>query len=160
MEKQVFKELSAKQLVCLLSCFTNINVSGDLKALYPQTKDEILKNIILDLNKDLQDYLMVEMQHLINTGSDYNIHYDLINLVMQWMDCENIEECKIFLSNLEKEKGIFLGEFVKALLKINNISSEMEKIAEVTGDMEFLSKLREIPSLTLKYVVTNQSLYV
>ena len=27
-------------------------------------------------------------------------------------------------------------------------------------DMEFLSKLREIPQLTLKYVVTNQSLYV
>jgi hypothetical protein len=103
---------------------------------------------------------MVEMQSLINTGSDYNIHYDLIDLVLQWLDCENITECKLFLFKLENEKGIFLGEFVKALLKINNISSEMEKIAEVTGDMEFLSKLREIPTMTLKYVVTNQSLYV
>ena len=58
------------------------------------------------------------------------------------------------------KKGIFLGEFVKALLKINNISSEFEKIAELTGNIAFLSKLREIPNMTLKYVVTNQSLYV
>ena len=36
----------------------------------------------------------------------------------------------------------------------------MEKVAEITGDMDFLSKLRDIPQLTLKYVVTNQSLYV
>jgi hypothetical protein len=59
-----------------------------------------------------------------------------------------------------EKKQIFLGEFVKALLKINNISSEFEKIAEMTGNISLLSKLREIPVMTLKYVVTNQSLYV
>jgi hypothetical protein len=58
------------------------------------------------------------------------------------------------------EKEIFLGEFVKAILKINNIASEMEKIAELLGDMNFLSVLKQIPQLTLKYVATNQSLYV
>ena len=36
----------------------------------------------------------------------------------------------------------------------------MEKIAEMTGNIAFLSKLKEIPGQTLKYVVTNQSLYV
>ena len=75
---------------------------------------------------------------------------------------ENLKayKAKIILQNLAYDKGIFLGEFVKALLKINNISCEMEKIAEMTGNIAFLSKLREIPNLTLKYVVTNQSLYV
>jgi hypothetical protein len=66
----------------------------------------------------------------------------------------------LVLQRLASEKEIFLGEFVKALLKINNIGTEMEKIAEMIGNIEFLSKLREIPNLTLKYVVTNQSLYV
>jgi hypothetical protein len=61
---------------------------------------------------------------------------------------------------LEQEKGIFLGEFVKAILKINNISSEMEKVAEGMGNMELLSKLKEIPVKTLKFVATNQSLYI
>jgi hypothetical protein len=71
-----------------------------------------------------------------------------------------VEDCKFLLQKIGEEKGIFLGEFVKALLKINNISGEMEKIAELIGDVEFLKKLKEIPTLTLKYVVTNQSLYL
>jgi hypothetical protein len=64
------------------------------------------------------------------------------------------------LQTLEAEKEIFLGEFVKALLKINTISCELEKVAEMIGNIELLSKLREIPQLTLKYIATNQSLYV
>ena len=60
MEKQIFRELTSKQLVCLLSCFTNINVPSEFKSLFPQTKDHVLKNIIVDLNNDLQDYLMMD----------------------------------------------------------------------------------------------------
>ena len=75
-------------------------------------------------------------------------------------ECENEVDCKSLLQQLGEEKEIFLGEFVKALLKINNISIEMEKIAELSGNVSFLSKLKEIPNMTLKYVVTNQSLYV
>ena len=96
----------------------------------------------------------------INTGSDYTIHYDLLNYVEEWTLCESEPECKLVLQKLGEEKEIFLGEYVKALLKINNIASEMEQIAEQTGNIEFLSKLKQIPGLTLKYVVTNQSLYV
>ena len=36
----------------------------------------------------------------------------------------------------------------------------MEKIAELQGRVDFLSVLRQIPGLIMKYVVTNQSLYV
>jgi hypothetical protein len=88
------------------------------------------------------------------------MHFDLVNYVSGWCDCESVEECKFFLQTLEAEKEIFLGEFVKALLKINTISCELEKVAEMIGNIELLSKLREIPQLTLKYIATNQSLYV
>jgi len=64
------------------------------------------------------------------------------------------------LQKMEQEKGVFLGEFIKALLKINNIASEMEGIAEAVGEIAFLSSLREIQFQTLKYVATNQSLYI
>ena len=100
------------------------------------------------------------MKYNVNTGIDYTIHFDLLNYVEEWCDTQSIEECKWVLQKLGEEKQIFLGEFVKALLKINNISAEMEKIAELTGNIAFLSKLKEIPAMTMKYVVTNQSLYV
>ena len=88
------------------------------------------------------------------------MHYDLLEYMGQWCDASSVEECKYMLQQLELGKGIFLGEFVKAVLKINNISGEMEKIAESIGNMELLSRLREISGLTLKFVATTQSLYI
>ena len=78
---------------------------------------------------------------------------------MDWCDAENEIQCKVILQKLA-EKNIFLGEFVKALLKINNVANELEKIAEMNNKIDLLQKLREIPSKTLKFVATNQSLYV
>ena len=88
------------------------------------------------------------------------MHFDLTDYVIKWCECENDIECKELLNEISIEKEVFLGEFVKAILKINNITSEMEKIAENLGDIELLSILKEVPIITLKYVATNQSLYV
>ena len=153
-------ELTSKQLVALFSCFTNIKVTDEFKDNIPKSDDDKDNKIVKDIQELYIEYYNKELVQNINTGFDYEIHFDLLNYVEKWCDCENVEECKFILQELGKNKGIFLGEFVKALLKINNISSELEKISEITGNIAFLSKLKEISNMTLKYVVTNQSLYV
>jgi len=160
LEDKSINNLSAKQLVSLFSCFTNISVEESVQEFTPYTDDKEIKEIICKVAQMYNDYEDNETNMGVKTGSDYYIQYDLLNYVNDWCGANCVEECKIVLQNLAYNKGIFLGEFVKALLKINNISCEMEKIAEMTGNIAFLSKLREIPNLTLKYVVTNQSLYV
>ena len=160
LEDNLINHLSSKQLVGLFSIFTNITVKDDLKDHSPKTDDNELHNIVKTVKKMYENYSIKETSLKINTGFDYNIHYDLLNYVEKWCDCKDVESCKLVLQQMDEEKQIFLGEFVKALLKINNISSEMEKIAEMTGNIAFLSKLKEIQNMTLKYVVTNQSLYV
>ena len=159
-QESELNELSSKQIVSLLSCFTNISVSDELKYNQPKCNDTQSKNTILLINDLYREYQQKEVENNIQSGLDYNIHFDLMEYVSEWCDCEKVEECKFILQKLANEKEIFLGEFVKALLKINNISCEMEKIAEMSGNISFLNKLREIPNMTLKYVVTNQSLYV
>jgi len=153
-------DLSSKQLVSLFSCFTNIRVLEDFKDNVPKSSDKTVNDKVKEVLELYEGYQKEELERNINTGFDYDIHYDLLNYVEEWCDCENVEDCKQILQKMAGEKEIFLGEFVKALLKINNIASEFEKIAEMTGNIAFLSKLREIPHMTLKYVVTNQSLYV
>ena len=160
LEDKLIDHLSSKQLVGLFSIFTNISVQDDFKDYSPKTDDNELHNIVKIVTKMYEDYSSKETSLKINTGFDYNINYDLLNYVDKWCDCQDVESCKIVLQEMDEEKQIFLGEFVKALLKINNISGEMEKIAEMTGNVAFLSKLKEIQNMTLKYVVTNQSLYV
>jgi hypothetical protein len=160
LEKKRLENMTSKQLVAVFSCFTNITTSEDKRALVPYSEDTEVQNTILELRNQYEHYLQVESETGMESGTDYNIHFDIISYVMDWCDAENTEECKLILQKMEHEKEIFLGEFVKALLKINNISCEMEKLAEQTGAIQFLSVLREIPVKTLKFVVTNQSLYI
>ena len=96
----------------------------------------------------------------INSGLDYLIHYDLVKYVLEWCACTNVNESKLVLQKLKEEKGVFLGEFVKAILKILNIANEMIKVCEAFGKISLLHKLKQIPDLVLKFVATNQSLYV
>ena len=160
LEENKLYDLTPRQLIGLFSCFTNVSVADDIKLILPRSDDAKTNQVVTEIRGKYDNFLKIEEQQRLNTGADYYMHFDLIDFAMRWCDCENVEDCKFLLQTLEGEKAVFLGEFVKALLKINNIASELEKIAEANGKIEFLSKLREIPTLTLKYVATNQSLYV
>lgn len=160
LEENKFDILDSKQLIGIFSCFTNVTVADEQKSLAPAYTNRDLQEIMGRVATLYDYYQDFETLKQVNTGIDYEMHYDLIDYTIAWAECESAPECKVVLQKLEKEKGVFLGEFVKAILKINNIASEMEKIAESIGNIALLSKLREIPALTQKFVATNQSLYV
>jgi superfamily II RNA helicase len=152
--------LSSKEMTELFGCFTNVVVPDDMKRLNYSEHNPNIANLLDIVNKNYEKYQDFENENRIDTGADYTIHYDLLGYLGEWYDASSAKECKLILQRVECEKGVFLGEFVKAVLKINTISNEMEKIAESIGNIELLSKLKEIPKNTLKYVATNQSLYL
>jgi superfamily II RNA helicase len=159
---QVLQSLTPTQLVCLFSCFTTVRVQEENIDRVPKSTNESLNTILLNIHKRYQEFHEKECDFRMNdnTEVEYNMHYDLLNYVATWCESTDVEHCKYLLQTMADEKQIFLGDFVKALLKINNISAEFEKIAEMTGNITFLNTLKQIPVITLKYVVTNQSLYV
>jgi superfamily II RNA helicase len=158
--EETLTQLNTVQLITVLSCFTNVNVSDDLKSFVPWGDDVLTIQTIKQITELLNIYSDIEATRKITTGADYSIHYDLIDYIFKWCSCQNIEECKIVIQLLHYEKDIELGDFIKALLKINNICSEFQKIGELTGNIKLLEILRDVPKLTLKYVATNQSLYI
>ena len=160
LESNELNKLSSIQLAALFSCFTNVTVADELVSLHPQSNDPEVNAFVQTVKTMYDEYQDFEHQNQMITGVDYSMQYDLIDYVAKWSAAESAPECKQILQQLLEEKGIFLGEFVKAILKINNISSEMEKIAESIGNMELLQRLKEIPNNTLKFVATNQSLYL
>jgi len=159
-ESGSLNKFTASELVGILSCFTNVSVSEDKKALMPASSNPNIKSCIEKIHSMYNMQLQIELDNNINTGFDYSMHFDLIDYSVKWCDCASDVECKALLQEIALEKDIFLGEFIKAILKINNITAEMEKVAEMIGDIEFLSVLKQVPGLTLKYIATNQSLYI
>jgi superfamily II RNA helicase len=158
-ENNVLTNLNATELIMVFSCFTNVNVPEDKRSINNDYKSLglILNNSI---KSNFDKYMEIESYSNFKTGMDYKMHYDLMPYMEEWIDAKSEEDCKMILQRAEQEKDIFLGDFIKALLKINNIVFEMETIAQIIGNIPFLYELNQIRSLTLKYVVTNQSLYV
>ena len=155
-----FSNLTAPLLVGLFSCFTNINVTDDIKMVYPEAYSYSLNSVTLNIKNLLETYEAIETKEQVDSGSNYDIQFDIQKEMIDWTYCENEEDCKKLIHTIKMEKNISLGDFVKAILKINNIAAEMEKICEITNNLILLEKIKQIPSLTMKYVVSNQSLYL
>jgi superfamily II RNA helicase len=154
-----FDNSSAEDLVSIFSCFTNITVPEEKKQLIIPDSD--VTNHLKQIKEMYDTYQKNECYLQVDTGFNYdNFHFDLLQFMPQWCNTSNYQETKWILQEIALHKEIFLGEFVKAVLKINTIASELENIAQQINDLSLLQKLREIPRLTMKHVVTNQSLYI
>ena len=155
-----FKLMTPIEIAGFISCFTNIKVKEEIQAYRPVTASNIVNEITTLADEYIKKYGNMENQYGIYTGENYEINFDIQQQIINWCNAENEEECKEIINELKIEKKLFLGDLVKAILKINNIVTEIENICETTQDIALLEKIKQIPSLTLKYVATNQSLYI
>jgi superfamily II RNA helicase len=157
---KTFDSFSACEIVGILSCFTNVKVSDDKKSVMPACENRKVKQLLKEIHDSCNTFIDLEAKNGINTGTDYTLIFDLTDYMIQWANCESEPECKFLLQQMSQEKDIFLGEFVKAILKIAAIAVEISAVAELIGDMDLLQKCKEVPELLQKFVATNQSLYV
>jgi len=151
-----------KEIIGIFSCFTDVKVAQELKTDIIPNIQASMKMILIEMKEESLKYQQLETDAAINTGIHYEdiFMYDLLEFSMQWCDCETEEQCKYFIQNVLGEKGISIGDFTKAMMKIVTISKEYEKIAESLYDVSMSNKLSQMESLILKYVLTSQSLYV
>ena len=153
--------LDENELVSFFSCFTNINVSEEYELSYPDESELLVKvkNCILTYKTMLNKYSDLEKSLRIAYSDKDDIQYDIMRETYDWCICDNEYRCKKILQKLN-DKEIFLGEFVKALLNIINIVNECVFVAEYLNNIPLLEKLNRIPERILKFIVSNQSLYI
>lgn len=156
-----FNKCDALELIGFFSCFTNVNVADDIKSSVPVCKEAVRTLQMIEMAKErLDHYYNKECNKQIFTGENYDMHFDLADDAIKWCACQTDADCEFFLLDLQKKKGIFIGEFVKAMLKINAIAKELEKICETNALTDIQFTLSQIGDMTLKSVCTSQSLYV
>ena len=163
LETNYFESFTSKQLIGLFSCFTDIKVPQDMKCAVVRTDDSKLKSIIEKMATMFLDIENTENQYDIRTGIDYGecLMYDIVDSIMTWSEFETEQECKYFIQQIVgNEKGISVGDFTKAVLKIATITKELMTMCERLGLVKFEYTLSKIPSMILKYITTTQSLYV
>lgn len=154
-----FKEFDERQIIGIFSCFTDIKIADDQR-LY--RAPDILSQPINELVKFLREYEDCETEQDTRTGINYDniINYDMVELSMKWTECSDELACRHFIQGDVADKGISVGDFNKAMMKIATIGKELAKVAEEAGQIELLHKLSKIDGLVFKYVTTAQSLYL
>jgi superfamily II RNA helicase len=157
-----FEDFSAKDLVAFFSLFADVRVNEECR-IYPGFSNycdqPFMNEKIKSFEKVRSELLVLEETHGIhmrNTGLD-GLCYDLLDCMYAWCECTNEAECKSVIFEIEAN-GVSIGDFTKAILKISTLGREV--MGATTTCVELAHKLSKIDALILKYVATNQSLYL
>lgn len=154
-------DISPRMLVGVLACFVRVSIPDEMRVHGadnvngPPEVIGIIKKIETLYNK----YYDIELANRSSFADSYELGYDLCELLMKWCDVTDDAGAQRLCSEA-RSYDIQVGDFMKAVLKVANIASELEAIAEETGDLSLLAASKAIPALILKFVATNQSLYV
>lgn len=162
---QYLKNFNVKQIVGLFSCATDIKVNPESRKEIPHTEDSFLREKLQIMKTMYDDQAKMEDDMGIVSGISYEqpMVFDIVDESMLWCDCETEEQCKLFISEHLNTKEIAIGDFTKAMMKIASIAREMQSIGEMEickVEVEWLHKMSQIEDMVLKYIATNQSLYV
>jgi len=157
-----FEKFSAKELVGLFSCFTDVKIPSDMKLSKPNVQNASLQCAVNELIQEYEKYETLESEIDVRTGISYenSLIFDMIEFSIKWCNCVSETDCKYFIQADLVDKEISVGDFTKAMLKIVTISREWAIVCEQIGQISALHKLSQIEGLVLKYVTTCQSLYV
>lgn len=142
------KELAGLFAVCVPSAAPEVQT--------PSTLSETVNAASSRIRDLLNEYYDLEQRYSIFSGANYEVGFDFQPHVLAWCIAEEEATCREILQNLP----VFLGEFVKCLLKINHMAVEVERAAEMAGRLDLVAKMKELPTHTLKFIATNHSLYI
>ena len=159
-QKEMLNLISSKEYITLFSIFTSIRLPDEDRVHNYNSINisDNCKTLFKKITGTLDFWSSIESDFGHNCDQ-YNIQYDLAEIIYKWTFVQN-EKDAIDIFNELDYWGIFIGDFVKAILKINTIAEEVKKGATLTENLGLVEKMNEISALTLKSVITNNSLYL
>jgi hypothetical protein len=148
-----FENYSTSDIFSILSCFYDVKIQDDYKLFKPIDFKEELQFI----NERIHYYMDKEFQYGLSSYTQECIQYDMMEYIQGWMNCHD-EQSSLSLLEKIKEKNIFSGDFIKCCLKLVNVAREIDSISDLHLGLK--QKLREGSDLLLKFICTNESLYL
>lgn len=157
------EKLTTDDCIILFSTINNIRVKDEYKRhthshIYSSETENVCE--ILNILEETNNNILATATNYCIVPYDEELNYDVMEYIIEWIQITNEPQCHALMQKMANESEIFLGEFIKTIIKINNITEEMKKVAEYFQQVEYLNKLSGISNKILKFVATNQSLYV
>ena len=144
-----FKDYNSNELYGLLSCFYELKCDPS-----PIPADPNLPYI-----KERMDYYQdQETKYELSSMNQYDLQYVMYDYIHRWMECNDEPSCLQFIRAFKSE--FFLGDFVKCCLKLIHMSNEISSLCEYVNDLVLLEKIKDGKHKIMKFIMSNQSLYL
>ena len=149
-----FENYSTPEIFSILSCFYELKVQDDYKLFNPVC----MKDEIEFINKRMNYYMDKEYEYVLSIYKQECIQYDMMEYIQVWMNCHDESSSISLLNRLKNEKNVFSGDFIKCCLKLVNVAREIDSVCDMHPDLS--QKLRQGSSQLMKFICTNESLYL
>jgi superfamily II RNA helicase len=142
-------ELSVPELAAVLSMFSE-----------SKDEDEIEENnnLGLRLNERIQaiEKLVVELDQTeyemgLNINSEWTLNKKDLNIAYQWASEKTLQEL---------DMTVYEGNFIKDMIKINNLAENVGKMAGILGKNDLVEKASALQTVMMRDIVNVESLYI
>jgi len=152
--KDLFDDMTAEEIVGLIGIFIIDSKDGYM---FSEIKQELSENLVFKINivhDIIEDYTLAEKNIGICTDDNFwSISYDYAFAGYLWAN-----QCT--LQDIFNKLNIYEGNFVRNLLKINNIVQDLINLHHIYDNLKVIPTLESIQELILRDIVTVNSLYV
>lgn len=113
-----------------------------------------MKRIIRDLEEKSTYYANMELQYGISIGTKYELSYEYVEVLYQWAQGCSYGEI------LASHPTLFDGNFVKVILRVQNIVEDVKNICKITENYELLQLFENAEIPLLRDIAQVNSLYI
>ena len=150
---RLLDNLNVSEIIALMSIFLNP----------PRTQDDYNYNSY-NLTKEFKEIKKI-IEKITQQENKFNIFLtdywyvddSYIDIVLMWCNNKPLSEILVYLYDT---MGEYEGNFVRNMLKLNNIINNLITVATIINDIKLVDKLKEANNLILKDIVNTNSLYL
>ena len=147
-------DIDFPEIVAVLSAFINEkDQNGEQRFINDLNVPKKVANVLKELQKMAEKFMDIENENKLYIGTDYDLYLDFIEPSYIWASGGSIHD-------VYANTSIYDGNFVKAILRINNICENLMDICKTIEKNELCVKLEEYNKILIRDITTINSLYV
>lgn len=153
-----FDNLSVPEIVGLISVFVVDGGAKDDEVYISELNlPKYLEDTLYKIGGIAEDFANKENKFVqekdIYLFNDWDLHLSVFKSAFEWASSKSFSDIKKIYTSFE-------GNFIKNILRINNIIRDLMVAAEITKNHELYNKLENVESILIRDEVTVESLYV
>lgn len=151
--QNMFDDLEPSEICSVLAMF--IEDGRSETNLHTVKCNDNVKKTLVKVNEIIENLIDTEKKHNVNMYQYgyYDIYYNYIEVVYHWANGCNLTEAFSIIETYE-------GNFIKNILKVNNIVSDVMNLSKICGNLKLIPKLENIEEILVRDIVTANSLYL